>query len=81
MPGVKLPDTRLKLEKPMSQIVDTLGRVTGLVGALGCAVSGSMRLTGNYYLAGHEVTTMFTVGTSLMVFACLLRLEALSRRP
>jgi hypothetical protein len=64
----------------MSQSIDTLGRITGLAGALACAVAGAMRLSGNYYLAGHEVTTMFTAGTSLMIFACLLRLEALARK-
>ena len=64
----------------MSRAIDTIGRITGVAGALACAISGAMRLGGNYYLAGHEVTTMFTVGTSLMIFACLLRLEALSRK-
>ena len=65
----------------MPPIVDTMGRFIGLLGMLACGVAGITRLTGNYYLAGHEVTTMFTVGTSLMIFACLLRLEALSQRP
>ncbi len=62
----------------MSRFLNLSGRMTGLVGVIACALSGSMRLSDNYYLAGHEVTTLFTIGTSLMVFACLLKLEALS---
>jgi hypothetical protein len=62
----------------MSQLLNLAARATGVVGALSCALAGTMRVSGNYYLAGYEVTTLFTVGTSLMVFACLLKLEALS---
>lgn len=51
-----------------------LGLVAGLVGAALCAVAGIGRLTGMYYLAGYENATLLLAGSSLMVFACMVRL-------
>ena len=56
------------------------GRTAGILGVLLCLVAGISRLTGNYYVADVEATTLFMVGTGLMVFACLLRLESLANR-
>ena len=57
-----------------------VGRTAGILGVLLCLAAGISRLTGNYYVADVEATTLFMVGTGLMVFACLLRLESLGNR-
>jgi len=53
------------------------GRISGVVGALICLVAGLTRVAGMFYVAGFQSTTLFNVGIGLMVFACMLRLEAL----
>lgn len=53
------------------------GRIAGAVGALICLVAGVSRVAGLYYVAGFQSTTLFNVGIGLMVFACMIRLEAL----
>jgi len=62
--------------KPLS----LTGSISGVLGILLCAISGLARVSGSFYLLGYEATTIFTVGTGMMVFACLLKLELLSRR-
>lgn len=63
----------------MKQLIDTLGTAAGVAGVLVCVGSGLMRMTGGYYLAGFELTTLFNAGVGMMVFACLAKLEAQSR--
>jgi hypothetical protein len=57
-----------------------MGQAAGLAGVLVCLVAGLGRLTGVYRLANFEATTLFMLGVGLMVFACLVKLELLSRR-
>ena len=64
----------------MLQHLNTTGTLAGILGATLCAIAGGTRAAGAFYLAGYETTTLFTAGTGLMVFACLLKLEVLSRR-
>lgn len=59
----------------MQKIFGLTGSITGAAGALLCLVAGLTRVTGAYHLASYEATTLFSVGTGLMVFACLMRLE------
>ena len=61
----------------MQQLLNFTGSAAGVLGALLCAASGLTRFMGSYYLAGYEATTLFGVGTGIMVFACLLELEIL----
>ena len=56
------------------------GRTAGILGVLLCLVAGISRLTGSFYVADIQATTVFMVGTGLMVFSCLLRLESLVNR-
>ncbi len=63
----------------MQQLINYTGYLTGGLGILLCIAAGLTRLSGDYYLAGYAATTIFSVGTGLMVFACLAKLEALSR--
>jgi hypothetical protein len=65
----------------MHSLFNLTGTLVGLVGALFCLVAGITRLAGAYHLAGLEATTIFLVGTGLMVFACLLKLEVLVAIP
>jgi hypothetical protein len=61
----------------MQQLLTLTGYIAAAFGILLCAVSGLARVSGLYYLAGYQSTTIFTVGTGLMVFACVVKLEAL----
>ena len=63
----------------MYQLLNYSGSAAGAFGALLCAISGLNRFMGSYYLGGFESTTLFSVGTGLMVFACLIKLEILAR--
>jgi len=64
----------------MSNNLQLIGSLAGVTGALVCAVSGLARIGGMYYLLGFQSTTVFNAGIGLMVFACLLKLEAVSRQ-
>jgi hypothetical protein len=63
----------------MQQLLSLTGSAAGVFGVLLCAAAGLTRFMGSYYLAGYEATTLFGVGTGIMVFACLLKLESLLR--
>jgi len=64
----------------MQQLLTLTGSIAAVLGILLCAIAGLARVTGLYYLAGYQSTTIFMVGTGVMVFACLVKLEALSTR-
>ncbi len=64
----------------MNQLLTVAGTASGILGALICLVSGLSRITGSFYVADFAATTLFMVGVGLMVFACLVKLELLSRR-
>lgn len=55
------------------------GSLSGILGMLTCLISGLARVAGYYYLADYQSTTVFNMGVGLMVFACLVRLETISR--
>ena len=64
----------------MRAVLSNLGTASGALGAIICASAGGARLGGSFYLANFEANSLFMVGTGLMVFACFLKLEALSRQ-
>jgi len=64
----------------MQQLLTLTGSIAAVFGILLCAIAGLARLSGLYHLAGYEATTIFTVGTGIMVFACQVKLEALLTR-
>lgn len=64
----------------MSNTLDLVGRIAGILGLLVCAVSGALRLFGNYHLADIELATLFLVGAGLLIAGCFLKLEAASAR-
>jgi len=61
----------------MQQLFNYTGNLAGGLGVLLCIVAGLTRLLVGYYLAGYAATTIFSVGTGLMVFACLVKLQTL----
>jgi len=61
----------------MQQFLNLTGSIAAVLGILLCVISGLARLFGLYHLAGYEATTIFSVGTGVMVFACLVKLEVL----
>ena len=62
----------------MQQLLTLSGHIAAVLGILLCLASGLARVSGSYHLAGYEATTLFLVGTGLMVFACLAKLQTLS---
>ncbi len=63
----------------MLRTIEFVANIAGLAGILLCLVSGVARITGQYHVAGFEAMTLFVSGVGLMVFACLLKLELLTR--
>ena len=61
----------------MPQLLMPIGTIAGALGVLICTISGLARISGFYYVASYQSTTLFGVGTGLMVFACLVKLEVL----
>ena len=61
----------------MQQLLNLAGSIAGVLGILVCTVGGLARVSGLYYVAGFQSTTLFMVGTGVMVFACLVKLEVL----
>ena len=65
----------------MQGLIQWGANVAAVVGMLCCAVAAVSRLSGDWHvLGGPEVLSVFTLGTGLMVFACLANLELLLQR-
>ena len=62
----------------MEKVIDNGGLVLGVLGLLVCALSGLIRLGGSFYFIGFETNTLFQAGTTLMIAACVLKLQAIS---
>jgi hypothetical protein len=63
----------------MDRLIGLAGNVVGVVGIAVCLVSGAVRLSGAYYLAGVQLMPLFTMGIALMVMGCLAKLHVLDR--
>lgn len=64
----------------MEKLLGVLSNVIALVGILVCIVSGLNRVIGNSFVGDFEAMTLFGVGVGFMVFACLIKLELLSKK-
>ena len=62
----------------MNNLLLWIGRVAGLSGALVCAVAVLVRVSGNFWLLGLQVTTWLLGGMALMLGACLSYAAALA---
>ena len=64
----------------MQRLMVLSGNIAALLGMFCCVIAGLSRLGGSYYVPGGiEVLSMFVLGTGLMVYACLTKLELLIR--
>jgi hypothetical protein len=64
----------------MSKLLAIVGNVAGIAGILFCVVAGAARILGHYGVGSLGMITLFTVGTGLMVFACLVKLQLMASR-
>ena len=65
MDFLKKLSSRLQ-ENAMNRSLILLGSASGIFGALICLIAGLTRITGFYYLAGYQATTVFNAGMALM---------------
>ena len=64
----------------MNRLIGIAGDVAAIGGVLVSALSGAARVFGVYQLADVGTIALFTVGTGMMVFACLAKLHLLTAR-
>ena len=62
----------------MQQLLSFTGSTAGVIGILLCTISGLARAFGLFWVAGIEASSLFSLGTGVMVFACLVQLHLLS---
>ena len=63
----------------MNKLIGVAGDFAAVVGILVCVIAGAVRVVGIYEIAGLGMMALFTIGTGLMVFACLAKLHALTK--
>ena len=54
----------------MNKLLLTAGRVAGFGGILLCIVALGMRLSGQFFIANFQVTTLLQAGVAAMVAGC-----------
>lgn len=65
----------------MKSLIHLSANVAAVLGVLSCVAAALTRLSGVFYLPGGiEAITVFELGTGMMVFACLGKLELLLQR-
>lgn len=64
----------------MNKLIGISGDVAAAVGTLVCVLSGVARLFGFYSIAGLGTIVLFTVGSGIMIYACLAKLHLFSMR-
>ncbi|WP_428607255.1 hypothetical protein [Sedimenticola sp.] len=64
----------------MNALLEKAGTAAGIVGILICLIAGLVRLSGSYYLSGYGVQSIMMAGIGLIIVACFLKLEHLSRK-
>jgi hypothetical protein len=61
-------------------IILRLGQLSGILGALLCAISVLFRLKGAYWLGDFQIGTLLQSGIASMVFGCFCLLVVLAER-
>ena len=64
----------------MNKLIGISGNVAAVAGVLLCVLTIAARILGAYEMAGIDMISLFTVGTGMMVFACLAKLHVLTVR-
>lgn len=62
----------------MKDVLHHGGNAAAILGLLLCAVSGILRMFGMFYVVGFETITLFNAGTTLLIVACVAKLQYLS---
>jgi len=57
-----------------NSLLGPVANIAAIIGILICAAAGIGRVLGFYHVLGFQTITLFIVGTSLMMFAALLKL-------
>jgi len=64
----------------MENLLLWIGRFTGFVGVLVCAIAVAARATGTFTLGGFQVGTMLQAGMAAMILACFCYSAAIVER-
>ena len=64
----------------MNNLLLWIGRAAGVAGVLLCIVAAAIRLSGAFWVAGMQVTTLLSGGMALMLAACLSYVAAIAER-
>ena len=64
----------------MDKVLTIVGNAAAIGGAALCVIAGALRLIGLYTIGGMGADTLFLAGIGGMVFACLAKLQAMSRQ-
>lgn len=65
----------------MANLLTWIGRLSGCVGVLVCAVALGARVSGTWTLGAMQIGTLFQLGVAAMVLACLAYCAELAERP
>ena len=60
-------------------VLKQMSTIAGVMGALLCVAAVLFSLNGSFYVAGLEALTLFNGGIAAMVFACLVKIDAIQR--
>lgn len=60
-------------------LISQLGSLAGFAGLLACLVAVVVRLSGQYFLAGLPLATVFLGGIGLVVSGCFLKLHCMAQ--
>jgi len=61
----------------MDDLLKHGGNAIAILGITICAITGLARLFGAYYLFGFQTITLFDAGTTLLIAACVIKLQQL----
>jgi hypothetical protein len=64
----------------MNDLLRWIGRLTGVAGALLCAVAGGVRATGQFWLGTFQLGTLLLGGIAIMLAGCVCMLWVLVSR-
>lgn len=62
----------------MLRIIGLVGSLIGVVGVLVCVFAAGARVMGHYHVLAVQTESLFSLGTALMVAACLAKLETIA---
>ena len=64
----------------MLNTIKYAGNSFAVIGLLLCLTAGLARIFGSFYLIGFEALTLFNVGTTLLIAACLAKIQLIELR-